>query len=130
MEQHIRIDKDSIDTLNSYIESCLYFANDNKKQTIATVDIILNGRTDKGEPLFINDDSSIYKPLIEIFKYGQEDEKLFREFSPEFMARCVRSIIDSISLAISKNEINDVDKAIREVKTIFELATKYNIMEE
>jgi AcrR family transcriptional regulator len=124
MEQHIRLDKDSIDTLNSYIESCLYFSSENKKQTIAIVDIILNSRTEDGELLFKGDDTSIYQPLIEIFKYGQEVEKVYRSFSPEFMARCLRSIIDSVSLAIAKNEIENVDEAVREVKTIFGLATK------
>ncbi len=129
MEQHIRLDKGSIDTLNSYLESCLYFSNENKKQTIAIVDIILNSRTDDGNPLFAEGDNSIYQPLIEIFKYGQEIEKVFRDFSPEFMARCVRSIIDSISLAIAKEEIKDIEDAVREVETIFELATKSEKLE-
>ncbi|MEW8956872.1 TetR/AcrR family transcriptional regulator [Clostridium sp.] len=124
MEKHIRLDKGSIDTLKSYIESCLYFSSENKKETIAIVDIVLNSRTEDGEILFKQDDNSIYQPLIEIFKYGQEVERVFRDFSPEFMARCVRSIIDSTSLAIAKDEIKDVDEAIREVKTIFESATK------
>lgn len=124
MEKHIRVDKDSTDTLNSYIESCLYFSYENKKQTIAIADIILNSRTEEGELLFKGDDTSIYQPLIEIFKYGQEVEKIYRNFSTEFMARCIRSIIDSVSLAIAKNEIENVDDAVKEVKTIFSLATK------
>lgn len=124
MEQHIRLDKGSIDTLNSYIESCIYFSNENKEHTVAIVDIILNSRTDDGKALFAEGDNSIYQPLIEIFKYGQETEKVFRNFSPEFMARCVRSIIDSISLAVAKEDIKNIEDAVREVETIFELATK------
>lgn len=124
MEQHIRLDKGAMETLNSYIESCLYFSYENKKQTIAIVDIVLNSRNEDGELLFKGDDTSIYQPLIEIFRYGQEVEKVYRNFSPEFMAKCIRSIIDSVSLAIAKNEIDNVDEAIREVKTIFGLATK------
>lgn len=124
MEQHIRINNGSIDALNSYIESCLYFANENKKKTIAIVDIILNSRTEDGKALYKEGDNSIYQPLIEIFKYGQEIEKVYRNFSPESMARCVRSIIDTFSLAIAKEEIKDIEEAIREIETIFELATK------
>jgi AcrR family transcriptional regulator len=123
MEQHIRVDKGSIDTLNSYIESCLYFAREKKKQTIAIVDIILNSRTEEGKALFNGGNDSIYQPLIEIFKYGQEVEKSYRDFSREIMARCVRSVIDSVSLAIAKGEIKDVDEAVIEVKNIFESAT-------
>ncbi|MBK1812246.1 TetR/AcrR family transcriptional regulator [Clostridium sp. YIM B02505] len=123
MEQHIRVDKNSMDTLNSYIESCLYFARKKKKETIAIVDIILNSRTEDGKALFNGEDDSIYQPLIEIFKYGQEIEKSYRDFSREIMARCVRSIIDSVSLAIAKDEIKDVDEAVEEVKSIFESAT-------
>ncbi|MGM0806100.1 MAG: TetR/AcrR family transcriptional regulator [Bacillota bacterium] len=124
MEQHIRLDKGAMDTLSSYIESCLYFSYENKKQTITIVDIVLNCRNKDGELLFQGDDSSIYQPLIEIFKYGQEVEKVYRNFSPEFMAKCIRNVIDSVSVAIAKNEIDNVDEAIREVKTIFESATK------
>ena len=130
MEQHIRVDKNAIDTLNSYIESCLYFAKEKKEKTIAIVDIILNSRTQEGEILFKGEDNSIYEPLIEIFKYGQEIEKIFRDFSLEIMSRSVRSVIDSISLAIAKDEIKDVDKAVREVKLIFQSATLLIKLEE
>ena len=130
MEQHIRTDKNAIDTLNSYIESCLYFAKEKKEQTIAIVDIILNSRTQHGEILFKEGDNSIYNPLLEVFKYGQEVEKIYRDFSPDIMARSVRSVIDSISLAIAKDEIKDVDKAVREVKLIFESATLLTKLEE
>ena len=130
MEQHIRADKNAIDTLNSYIESCLYFAKEKKEQTIAIVDIILNSRTQHGEILFKEGDNSIYNPLLEVFKYGQEVEKIYRDFSPDIMARSVRSVIDSISLAIAKDEIKDVDKAVREVKLIFESATLLTKLEE
>ena len=126
MERHIRLDKDAIDTLNSYIESCLYFASENKKQTVAIVDIILNSRTKDGKILFKGGDNSSYQTLIEIFRYGQEVEKIYRDFSVEFMARCVRSILDTVSLAIAKDEFKDITEAVREVKTIFELATKLN----
>lgn len=52
MQQHIQTDKNAIDTLDSYIESCLYFAAEKKKQTIAVTNIILNCRTQDGELLF------------------------------------------------------------------------------
>lgn len=121
MQQHIRTDKSAIDTLDSYIESCLYFAAEKKEQTIAVTDIILNSRTQDGERLF-KDDNSIYKPLSEIFKYGQETEKIFRVFSRDIMATSIRSVIDSIALAIAKGEIADVDQAVNEVKMIFNSA--------
>jgi AcrR family transcriptional regulator len=122
MAQHMRVDKSANDTLNSYIESNLYFVKEKKVETIAIADIILNNRTQEGKILF-REDNSIYQPLIEIFKYGQEIEKSYRDFTPEIMARSVRSVIDSISLAIAKDEIKDVDNAVREVKLIFESAT-------
>lgn len=122
MAQHMRIDKSADDTLNSYIESNLNFVKEKKVETIAIADIILNGRTQDGEILF-KEDNSIYQPLIEVFRYGQEVEKIYRDFSPEIMARSVRSVIDSISLAIAKEEIKDVEKTIKEVIMIFESAT-------
>ncbi|QGQ93893.1 TetR/AcrR family transcriptional regulator [Paenibacillus psychroresistens] len=130
MEEHIRVDKSAKDTLNSYMESNLNFVKGRKKMTIAIVDIILNSRTSEGEVLFKGGDDSLYQPLIEIFQYGQQVEKTFRDFSPEIMARSVRSVIDSISLAIAKDEIEDVDNAVREVIMIFESATISNKLEE
>ncbi len=122
MGQHMRIDKSACDTLNSYIESNLNFVKEKKIETIAIVDIILNSRTKEGEMLF-REDKTIYNPLIEIFKYGQEIEKSYRDFSPEIMARSVRSVIDSMSLAIAREEITDIDDVIREVQKIFESST-------
>lgn len=123
MEKYIRNDKNAKDALNSYIESNLYFVKEKKEQTIAITDIILNSRTREGDMLFKGNDGSIYEPLIEIFKYGQEVDKNYRDFSPDIMARSVRSVIDSLSLAIVKGEIQDVDNAVREVKMIFQSAT-------
>jgi len=122
MAQHMRVDKGANDTLNSYIESNLYFVKEKKVETIAIADIILNSRNQEGKILF-REDNSIYQPLIEIFRYGQEIERSYRHFLPEIMARSVRSVIDSISLAIAKDDIKDVDNAVKEVKLIFESAT-------
>ena len=122
MGQHMRIDKSACDTLNSYIESNLNFVKEKKIETIAIVDIILNSRTKEGEMLF-KEDKTIYQPLIEIFKYGQEIEKSYRDFSPEIMARSVRSVIDSMSLAIAREEITNIDDIIRNVQKIFESST-------
>ncbi len=122
MEQHMRIDKSACDTLNSYIESTLLFVNENKVKTVAITDIILNSRTKEGEMLF-KEDKTIYQPLIEIFVYGQEIEKSYRDFSPEIMARSVRSVIDSMSLAIAREEITDIDDVISEIQKIFEYST-------
>ncbi len=122
MAKHMRVDKNATDALNSYIESNMSFVNEKKVQTIAIADIIFNSRTPEGKILF-KEDKSIYNPLIEIFKYGCEVERIYRDFSPEIMARSVRSVIDSMSLAIARDEITDVDNAIREVQKIFEFAT-------
>lgn len=122
MGQHMRIDKSACDTLNSYIESTLFFVNENKVRTVAIAEIILNSRTKEGEMLF-KGDKTIYQPLIEIFKYGQEIEKSYSDFSPEIMARSVRSIIDSMSLAIAREEITNIEDVIREVQKIFESST-------
>jgi AcrR family transcriptional regulator len=119
---NMRIDKSANDTLDSYIESNLLFVTEKKVETIAIIDIILNSRTKEGKILF-KEDKSIYQPLIEIFEYGQEVEGIYRDFSSEIMARSVRSVIDSISLAIAKNELKNVDNAISEVKLIFKSAT-------
>jgi AcrR family transcriptional regulator len=126
MEKHMGVDKSAVDTLNSYIKANLYFAKEKKKQTVAIVDIILNSRTQEGETLFKGDDNNSYGLLLEIFKYGQDVEKVYRNFSPEIMARSVRSVIDSICLGIAKDEISDVEKAVSEVKEIFKLATLLN----
>lgn len=123
MEKHIQIGKGAVDTLNNYIEANLHFAKEKKKQTVAIVDIVLNSRTEAGVPLFAGGNNNLYQPLIDIFKYGQEVEKVYRYFSHEIMARSVRSVIDSFCLAIAKDEIQDVEKAVREIELIFESAT-------
>ena len=126
MEKHMQIGKGAVDTLKSYIAANLHFAKEKKKQTVAIVDIVLNSRTEEGVPLFTGGDNNIYQPLVEIFKYGQEVEKVYRDFSHEIMARSVRSVIDTFCLAIAKNEIQDVEKAVREIQVVFELATILN----
>lgn len=124
MEKHICVDKGASCALESYIESCLYYAAKEKHQTVCIVDVMLNSRSENGEALFKKDDESVYNTLIEIFRYGQEEEKTFRNFSLNIMAKSVRSVIDAMSLAIAKDEISDINKAVGEVKTIFQLATQ------
>lgn len=122
MEKHIRLNNGCSDTLDSYIESCLYFASENKLFTASVVDIMLNYHFENTEKNFQNDTSS-YQILIDIFKYGQEKERTFRNFSPLIMAKSIRSVIDTMSLSIARNEVNNIDEAIEEVKKIFRYAT-------
>lgn len=73
------------------------------------VDIILNYCFENTEKNFKNDTSS-YQILIEIFNYGQEEEVTFRNFSPLIMAKSIRSVIDTISLSIARNEVKNIDE--------------------
>lgn len=124
MEKHISIEESAINVLNLYIKSNLYFVVENKKNTLAVMQIVTNSRDKDGELIFKDNDNSIYQPLIEIFKYGQEVDKTFREFDVIVMSSLIRSAIDCISARIANNEIEDIDKAIQEVVTTFELATR------
>ncbi|MEH7534726.1 TetR/AcrR family transcriptional regulator, partial [Bacillus toyonensis] len=100
------------------------FVSKNKSETLALTEIVLNARNEDGKLIFMDEDKAVFKPLIEIFKYGQDVDKSFRNFSPEIMARAVRSVIDNFSSIIAKGEITDVDLVINDIKTIFDKATE------
>ncbi|PHA95682.1 TetR/AcrR family transcriptional regulator [Bacillus pseudomycoides] len=124
MGEHMELNTDAKRTLESYIESNLRFVSENKTETLALTEIVLNARNEDGKLIFMDEDKAVFKPLIEIFKYGQDVDKSFRKFSPEIMARAVRSVIDNFSSVIAKGEINDVDSVINDIKAIFDKATE------
>ena len=124
MGEHMKVNTNAKNTLESYIESNLRFVSENKSETLALTEIVLNARNEDGQLIFMDEDKSVFKPLIEIFQYGQDVDGSFRKFSPEIMARAVRSVIDNFSLVIAKDEITDVDSVINDIKTIFNKATE------
>lgn len=124
MSEHMKMNTNAKSTLESYIESNLRFVSENKSETLALTEIVLNARNEDGQLIFMDEDKSVFKPLIEIFEYGQDVDGSFREFSPEIMARAVRSVIDNFSSVIAKDEITDVDSVINDIKTIFNKATE------
>ncbi|MGU3397552.1 TetR/AcrR family transcriptional regulator [Priestia sp. D51] len=124
MGEHMDLSKDAKSTLESYIESNLKFASENKEGILAVTEIMLNARNEDGKLTFMDENKNIFMPLIEIFQYGQDVDKSFRKFPPEIMARAVRSIIDNFSLTIAKGEITDIDSTINEIKGIFNKATE------
>ncbi|HDR4909100.1 TPA: TetR/AcrR family transcriptional regulator [Bacillus cereus] len=124
MSEHMKMNTNAKSTLESYIESNLRFVSKNKSETLALTEIVLNARNEDGQLIFMDEDKSVFKPLIEIFEYGQDVDGSFREFSPEIMARAVRSVIDNFSSVIAKDEITDVDSVINDIKTIFNKATE------
>ncbi|MEH7357264.1 TetR/AcrR family transcriptional regulator [Priestia megaterium] len=124
MGEHMDLSKDAKSTLESYIESNLKFASENKEEILAITEIMLNARNEDGKLIFMDENQNIFMPLIEIFQYGQDVDKSFRKFPPEIMARAVRSIIDNFSLTIAKGEITDIDSTINEIKGIFNKATE------
>jgi len=124
MGEHMDLSEDAKSTLESYIESNLKFASENKEGILAVTEIMLNARNEDGKLTFMDENKNIFMPLIEIFQYGQDVDKSFRKFPPEIMARAVRSIIDNFSLTIAKGEITDIDSTINEIKGIFNKATE------
>jgi AcrR family transcriptional regulator len=124
MGEHMDLNKDAKSTLESYIESNLRFVSENKEETLAVTEIVLNARNEDGELTFTAENKNIFTPLIEIFQYGQDVDKSFRKFPPEIMARAVRSIIDNFSSTIAKGEITNIDSTINEIKEIFNKATE------
>ncbi|PGE37841.1 TetR family transcriptional regulator [Bacillus toyonensis] len=124
MSEHMKMNTNAKSTLESYIESNLRFVSKNKSETLALTEIVLNARNEDGQLIFMDEDKSVFKPLIEIFEYGQDVDGSFREFSPEIMARAVRSVIDNFSSVIAKDEITDVDSVINDIKIIFNKATE------
>ncbi|ASI77750.1 TetR/AcrR family transcriptional regulator [Bacillus cereus group sp. Bc002] len=113
--------------LRGYIESNLRFMFEHRKYVMAIIEVVSNARTENGELLYKNEDESIYEPLIEIFKWGQEIEGSFREFSPLIMAKTIRSVIDSIGPRIAKEDVSDMEKLIAEITDTFDFATRKNI---
>ncbi|WP_448160726.1 TetR/AcrR family transcriptional regulator [Bacillus cereus] len=124
MSEHMKMNTNAKSTLESYIESNLRFVSENKSETLALTEIVLNARNEDGQLIFMDEDKLVFKPLIEIFEYGQGVDGSFRKFSPEIMARAVRSVIDNFSSVIAKGEITDVDSVINDIKTIFNKATE------
>lgn len=124
MGEHMDLNKDAKSTLESYIESNLRFVSENKEETLAVTEIVLNARNENGKLIFMDENKNIFMPLIEIFEYGQDVDGVFRKFRSEIMARAVRSIIDNFSSTIAKGEITDIDSTISEIKEIFNKATE------
>ncbi|WP_263704234.1 TetR/AcrR family transcriptional regulator [Bacillus thuringiensis] len=110
--------------LRGYIESNLRFMFEHRKYVIAIIEVVSNARAENGELLFKSEDESIYEPLIEIFKWGQEIEGSFREFSPLIMAKTIRSVIDSIGPRIVKEDVSDIENLIAEIADTFDFATR------
>ncbi|MDQ0227670.1 TetR/AcrR family transcriptional regulator [Metabacillus niabensis] len=112
--------------LRAYIESNLRFIFEHQKYVRAIIEVVSNARTDDGELLYKEEDESIYEPLIEIFKLGQEVEGSFRDFCPIIMAKTVRSVIDSMGTKVVNNDIADMEKTISEIVDTFDFATRKN----
>ncbi|KTD85180.1 TetR/AcrR family transcriptional regulator [Paenibacillus etheri] len=113
--------------LRGYIESNLRFMFENRKYVLAIIEVVSNARTENGELLFKDDNGTIYEPLVEIFKWGQEGEGSFRAFTPIIMAKTLRSVIDSMGPRIAKDDISDMEKTITEIADTFDFATRKNV---
>jgi AcrR family transcriptional regulator len=124
MSEHMDLKGNAKSALNSYIESNLRFVSENKAEGLAITEIIFNARNEEGKLNFLEEDKAVFKPLIEIFHYGQEIDGVFRKFPPEIMARAVRGVIDHFCSAIARDEIADVNLAIQEIKQLFNKATE------
>lgn len=111
-------------TLRAYIESNLRFMYEHRAYGTAIIEVVSNLRTETGELFYQNEDESIYEPLVEIFKWGQETEGSFRQFSPHIMARTVRSVIDSLGTKIANQDISDKEDMISEIVDTFDYATR------
>jgi AcrR family transcriptional regulator len=123
MAQHMETNGTSLDALKSYIEANLDFVLTQPVRVLAVIDILANSRQEDGTPLFPND-GSIYKPLIEIFTYGQTVDHQFRQFDPLLMAQLVRAAIDMLAQSLAKGEHSNPKAAIQQVVTTFEFATR------
>ncbi|ANE45937.1 hypothetical protein SY83_06120 [Paenibacillus swuensis] len=130
MAKHMVITETAPKALESYISTNLHFVSDNAIRTMAMIQIIGNHRNKAGELVFSGTDNHVYQPLIEIFLYGQMEEKNFRIFAPALMAMFVRSAIDAVSNRIVNNEIQDMDETIEETVRTFILATRRDGHEE
>ncbi|WP_157889998.1 TetR/AcrR family transcriptional regulator [Paenibacillus sp. DMB5] len=130
MEAHMVLDRSAPEALASYIKTNLNFVVNNPIRTLAISQIIGNHRDKEGRLVFADQDDQILQPLIEIFEYGQKEEKSFRAFQPELMAVLVRSAIDTLSGRIAKGGIPDINRTIEETVNSFILATRCDDNEE
>lgn len=122
MEKSMEGLEDAQSLLKGYIESNIKFMFEHREYVKAMAEIIANVRNERGE-LYYQEDESIYEPLIEIFKFGQM-KGVFREFSPNIMAKVVRSSIDDLGMKIIRDSQLNIEFIIQELTEIFYFATR------
>jgi AcrR family transcriptional regulator len=108
--------------LRAYIESNLEYMRAHPNRMTATVEIVLGGAIAKGLPGIDPDQAEGLAHLEELLRQGQAAGE-FRDFDPTFMARAIRNVIDGIPPHVSDPGF-DMDACIRELTTLFELATR------
>jgi AcrR family transcriptional regulator len=124
MEAHIDATAAPSQILRAYIDSNLNYGRNHLKELKAMAEIVMHWRTADGSiPAEANSDDAIFKPLEEIFSYGQETGE-FRTFATRPMAVTVRKAIDSALEQWLSDPSIDRDAYTQELITLFDLATR------
>ncbi|MBO7746230.1 TetR/AcrR family transcriptional regulator [Paenibacillus sp. MWE-103] len=110
--------------LAAYIEANLRFVAERRVRTQAVMQLIANHRDKDGALVYAGGGDAIYRPLIDIFRYGQDEEKSFRPFAPAMMALFVRSAIDTASGRLAAEADADIEEAVQETVRAFHYATR------
>lgn len=110
--------------LRAYIGSNLEYIRAYPARMVAIVEIITSGGlVDLPDADPAEFDRHMLLPLEQLFVAGQESGD-FRDFDVTVMARIVRSAIDLVPTALSRDPDLDLDRYLREITTAIDHATR------
>lgn len=124
MEAQIDANAPASQVLRAYIEANLAYGRDHLKELKALSEIITHWIADPAKLATETADSAaILAPLEEILNWGQQTGE-FRSFDPRPIAVTIRKAIDSAFEQWLANPALDRDAYIKELVTLFDLATR------
>ncbi|WP_147915393.1 TetR/AcrR family transcriptional regulator [Ruania zhangjianzhongii] len=110
--------------LQAYIRSNLEYMRAYPARMVAVVEIVTSGGlADLPEADPGAFDQNLLSPLEQLFVAGQAGGE-FRDFDVSVMARIVRSAIDAVPTALSRDPDLDIDLYLREITTAVDYATR------
>lgn len=110
--------------LRAYIGSNLEYIRAYPARMVAIVEILTSGGlADLPDADPAEFDRQMLLPLEQLFSEGQKTGE-FRDFDVTVMARIVRSAIDLVPTALSRDPDLDIDRYLREITTAIDHATR------
>ena len=110
--------------LRAYVGSNLEYMRAYPARMVAIVEILTGGGlADLPDADPAEFDRHMLLPLEQLFEAGQQSGE-FRDFDVTVMARIVRSAIDLVPTALSRDPELDIDRYLREITTAIDHATR------